>query len=315
MGNWDIIPPSRAADSVGTAAPPPPSASVGPNVYFETTRGHIDVAVAWVKPDGPSTFPRARIEALNQHGSIYLSNTARPSGLPLHIKATSLKKGNVKICTPPEFHGILALKIPASDTIDWRTRIGLGDKLAEHVSCTRETAPTIKGKGKDKALDGRTVSSSSSSDQILVEFLVGADLETSHFNLAAESGPSALDVIEVDIRDGRVLIVSPEDAALGNDQFPELPVVAAAVAGRTWRVPGLMSFTGGGVTFALKDRGPSELDADHPGITIVIDEPKWFGAVKKWGKFGGDSKKEKFYETKDSSLRDRKYPISPYCAS
>ncbi|KAG8912400.1 hypothetical protein FRC01_005120, partial [Tulasnella sp. 417] len=292
IGHWTInpgLPQSAAATNDGR----PPTTST--NVFFQTERARIEATVAWVGGSANGEpLPRAKVEALNKRGDISIINTTRPRGLPIHVKATSLKKGDVRICAPSDFYGILLLRIPASTT-DWKTRIGLASEIKSQVSCTRETA--ITRKGKNKMQQTFLIDQADSEEHTLVEILIGSDLEVADFNRAFDAGPGALDLIEVEIRgDGtRIMILSAEDAALGNEPFPPqhhedtmMSNAAAKHGDKSWKVPGMAQ---GGFTVSFRDR--SNRPPNQPGgIEIVIDEPpKWMGSFMKM--LGKDKDRDK----------------------
>ncbi|KIO31784.1 hypothetical protein M407DRAFT_19297 [Tulasnella calospora MUT 4182] len=290
IGHWTINPAlHQAATPTNDGQPPHPTSA---NVYFQTERARIEATVAWVGGSANGEpLPRAKVEALNKRGDISIINTTRPRGLPIHVKAASLKKGDVRICAPSDFYGILLLRIPASTT-DWKTRIGLASEIKNQVACTRETAITRKGKG--KLQQAFLIDPADNEEHTLVEILIGSDLEVVDFNRASDAGPGALDLIEVEIRgDGtRIMILSAEDAALGNEPFPsqheDKDMMDAKHGDKSFRVPGM---TQGGFTVSFRDR--SNRPPNHAGgIEIVIDEPpKWMGSfMKMWGK---DKDKEK----------------------
>lgn len=261
-------------------------------MYFQTERARIEATVAWIGASANGEpLPRAKVEALNKRGDISIINTTRPRGLPIHVKAASLRKGDVRICAPSDFYGILLLRIPAST--DWKSRIGLASEIKSQVSCTRETA--ITRKGKNKMQQAFLIDQADCEEHTLVEILIGSDLEVADFNRAFNAGPGSLDLIEVEIRgEGtRIMILSAEDAALGHEPFPQHEddmKGAARNADKSWRVPGV---TQGGFTVSFRDR--SNRPANHAGgIEIVIDEPpKWMGSFMKMLGKNGDKDRDK----------------------
>lgn len=290
IGHWTINPGLGQPTTPTNDGQPPPPHLASANVYFQTERARIEATVAWVGGSANGEpLPRAKVEALNKRGDISIINTTRPRGLPIHVKATSLKKGDVRICAPSDFYGILLLRIPATTT-DWKTRIGLASEIKSQVACTRETAINRKGKNKQQAF---LIDQADSEEHTLVEILIGSDLEVVDFNRAFNAGPGALDLIEVEIRgDGtRIMILSAEDAALGNEPFPSPQhedMMNAKNGDKSWKVPGVAH---GGFTVSFRDR--SNRPPNQPGgIEIVIDEPpRWMGNFMKM--LGKDKDKEK----------------------
>lgn len=293
IGHWTINPALPQSASPSSDGAPHPGQPAGANVYFQTERARIEATVAWIGPSANGEgLPRAKVEALNKRGDISIINTTRPRGLPIHVKAVSLRKGDVRICAPSDFYGILLLRIPAST--DWKTRIGLASEIKSQVSCTRETA--ITRKGKNKMQQAFLLDQADSEEHTLVEILIGSDLEVADFNRAFNAGPGSLDLIEVEIRgEGtRIMILSAEDAALGHEPFPsqheDEMKNAARNADKSWRVPGVNQ---GGFTVSFRDR--SNRPANHAGgIEIVIDEPpRWMGSFMKMLGKHGDKDRDK----------------------
>ncbi|KAG8891346.1 hypothetical protein FRC00_013837, partial [Tulasnella sp. 408] len=291
IGHWTINPALGQPTTPTNDGQPPPPHLASANVYFQTERARIEATVAWVGGSANGEpLPRAKVEALNKRGDISIINTTRPRGLPIHVKATSLRKGDVRICAPSDFYGILLLRIPATTT-DWKTRIGLASEIKSQVACTRETA--INRKGKNKLQQAFLIDQADSEEHTLVEILIGSDLEVVDFNRAFNAGPGSLDLIEVEIRgDGtRIMILSAEDAALGNEPFPSPQhedMMNAKNGDKSWKVPGVAH---GGFTVSFRDR--SNRPPNQPGgIEIVIDEPpKWMGNFMKM--LGKDKDREK----------------------
>ncbi len=309
MGHWEVNPklPSAPGESK-TQNPDTPtslSASEGPNIFFETHEGSIDVSVAWMIRDKTVKPPRAKLEAISHHGAISIINTIRPDDLPLHIKVASRETGEVKIVAPHEFRGVLALRIPAPCP-DWRAQIILAEKMSEQVSCTRETTSRVKGKNRTAPIGSTNVPE----EQMLVELLIGSDLDVADFSSIHTSGADALDFIEVESNGGRIMILSSEDAALGNDQFPD-PEVRSQRQGaeRTYRLRGLAN---GGLGLTVR-QGSDEADRGAgPPITLVINEPKWVGHVmKKLNKWGADGRggSMRYMQEMPSSFSSRRRPF------
>ncbi|KAG8904831.1 hypothetical protein FRB99_001087 [Tulasnella sp. 403] len=309
IGQWIISPAPTHRSFEGSSSPTSGSASsassstTGPSVYFETKNGTIDVSVVWSKIDDPTTrLPRAKIHAVNVKGGIAIASTQRPQGLPLHFKAASRKRGDVKICTPDNFRGILALRCPANPA-GWRSRIGLAAHIAEQVVCTRETALTMKGKGKQKPADEDDWSPEC---QTLVEFLVGADLEIADFNRAADNRVGALDLLEAEAVGGRIMILDETDNEAGNPPFdPNDTAQSQSKSSKTWNFGPMQ----GGVSLSFERRDETTRSANVPAISIIVDEPKWLESVKrKWGKFGHSSNSRK--SDSKGSLSSWKHPTA-----
>ncbi|KAG9000098.1 hypothetical protein FRB93_012862 [Tulasnella sp. JGI-2019a] len=279
-GHWEID-----ASSLPTTSPPSgsSSSSKSPSVYFETQNGVIDASMSWVdsspgRSDGRICLPRVMVEANTRRGDLSITTHSRPHGLPLHIKTQAQWRGNVKICVPPAFRGILALRYqPIVPDAPRSTYIALGTSIRDQVVCTRETAPTGKGKGKQDKLGSQSV---------LVEFLIGTDLETSDLNKSAESGPDALDLVEAEVGDGRIMVLSADDLTQGDAAFLESEETHDEVkhdASRTWTWPGHVT---PGFSVSMDNRG-RDLHGSGTAVSIVIEEPKWLGyAKKKWTKLG-----------------------------
>lgn len=306
-------------DVTGTASSPSASGSASstasgpPSVYFETQKGKIDASISWVltpdessattmRPDANPLLPRATVQATTNRGDVSITTITRPTGLPLHLKVQAVKRGDARICLPPGFRGILALRyLPVVPNAPRGSYVALGASLKDQVVFTRETAPTLKGKGKQ---------TQSGSQSVLVEFLIGADLEVTDLNKGLESGTGALDLVEAEVSDGRILILNGEDDALGGSILVADDDDSASKKSdmsRTWSWPGLGGIVTGGVTLVEGHHDP-HLGGSSTGMSIIIEEPKWLGyARKKLTKKGPDapSISSKSSERKDCGPGDR----------
>lgn len=250
-------------------------------MFFESQqKGTIDASMSWVdlSPGRTAGLPRVTVETVTDRGDISITTISRPDILPLHIKSRARRRGNVKICLPPAFRGILALRYhPAVPDAARSNYITLGASVCDQVACTRETAPSGKGKVKQ---------ATTGSQAVLVELLIGTDLETTDLNRSADSGIGALDLVEAEVSDGRILIQGSEDVPQGDaavevEEPSEEP--EKHDGGRTWKWPGHVTPS---ISVSMENRN-RDMSGPGTGVSIFIEEPKWLGyAKKKWVKLG-----------------------------
>ncbi|KAG8852819.1 hypothetical protein FRB96_008507 [Tulasnella sp. 330] len=282
-GHWEIDASSLPPVASAASSPGSSDSSVAPSVFFESQqKGIIDASMSWVDSSSGRTtsLPRVKVETVTDKGDISITTISRPDKLPLHIKSQARKRGKVKICLPPKFRGILALRyhpaVPDAARINY---IALGASVRDQVACTRETAPSGKGKAK-QAITG--------SQAVLVEFLIGPDLETADLNRGAESDIGALDLVEAEVNDGRIWIYSSEDVPYGDAAFEvgeSNEHLEKHDSTRTWTWPGLVLGTGP-ISVSTENRN-RDVASSATGVNIFIEEPKWLGyAKKKWVKLG-----------------------------
>ncbi|KAG8965159.1 hypothetical protein FRC03_000866 [Tulasnella sp. 419] len=275
-GHYKIFPGSGASSSNPSSSS---KAASAPDGVLETQKGKIDVSIDWVAGKSIDTVSRACIEAINYDGSINVATSIRTSGLPVHIKATSHKHGDVKIRVPTDFSGVLSLRVLGSQP--WRTRIGLSPSLKDQIACTRETAlaPKVKGKGKDRSQDDK------SSESTLVEYLIGPQLDASALNRTTECGPGSLDLVEAESKDGKIWIYAYAVEAMDEGTKDQIDLRSSTDA----KKPSAF-FSTSGVSVSMERAGGSG-KPNLSTIAIVVEEPRWLESARRMFGFksGGSS--------------------------